>query len=74
MNNKVLPIIGVVLIAAGAIALARGDFSFTKDTHDAKVGPIEFSVKEKETFSVPTWAAGGAIVIGIAMLFAGRKP
>jgi len=73
MNNKVLPIVGIVLIAAGAIGLARGDFSFTKDTHEANIGSLEFSVKEKETFSVPTWAAGGAIVIGIALLFLGRR-
>jgi len=73
MSNKAMPIIGVVLIAAGAIALARGDFSFTKDTHEANLGPIELSVKEKETFSVPPWAAGGAIVIGVVLLFLGRK-
>jgi hypothetical protein len=73
MSNKVLPIVGVVLIAAGAIALARGDFSFTKETHEANIGSLELSVEEKETFSIPTWAAGGAIVIGIALLFAGRR-
>ena len=73
MSNKAFPIIGVVLIAAGAIALARGDFSFTKETHEAKIGSLELSVEEKESFQIPTWAAGGAIVIGIAMLFAGRK-
>lgn len=74
MSNKAMPIIGVILIAAGAIALARGNFSFTKETHEANLGPIEFSVKEKETFSVPAWAAGGAIVIGVVLLFMGRKP
>ena len=73
MSNKAFPIIGVVLIAAGAIALARGDFSFTKETHEANIGSLELSVEEKESFKVPTWAAGGAIVIGIAMLFAGRR-
>jgi hypothetical protein len=74
MSNKAIPIIGVILIALGAIALARGDFSFTKDTHEAKIGSLELSVEEKESFSIPPWAAGGAIVIGIAMLFAGRRP
>ena len=74
MSNKAMPIIGVVLIAAGAIALARGDFSFTKETHEAKIGSLELSVEEKETFKIPTWAAGAAIVIGIALLFSGRKP
>lgn len=73
MSNKVMPIVGVVLIAAGAIALARGNFSFTKETHEANIGALELSVKEKETVSIPPWAAGGAIVIGVALLFFGRR-
>ncbi len=49
-------IIGIVLIVAGALGLAYGSFSFTKDTHTAKLGPIQLSVKEKETVNVPAWA------------------
>ncbi len=74
MNRMVMPIVGVVLIAAGAFAFARGDFSFTKDTHEANIGPVEFSLKEKETVDIPKWASVGAIVVGIALLFSGRKP
>jgi len=73
MNNKVMPIVGIVLIAAGAIALARGDFSFTKEEHEVNIGALELSAKEKETFSIPPWVAGGAIVIGVALLFLGRR-
>ena len=42
-------IIAIVLIIAGVLGLAYGKFSYTKDTHEAKVGPVEFSVKDKET-------------------------
>jgi hypothetical protein len=49
---------------AGALGLAYGGFSYTKDTHETKLGPIEFSVKDKETVNVPIWAGIGAIVIG----------
>jgi drug/metabolite transporter (DMT)-like permease len=66
-------VIGAVLIAAGAAGLAWGSFSYTKDTHQAKLGPIELSVKERETVNVPTWAGGLAIVAGIALVFVGRK-
>jgi drug/metabolite transporter (DMT)-like permease len=66
-------IIGALLIAAGAAGLAYGSFSYTKDTHQAKLGPIELSVKERETVSVPTWAGGLAIVVGIALVLVGRK-
>jgi len=66
-------IIAIVLIVAGAIGLAYGQFSYTKETHDAKVGPVEFSVKDKETVQVPTWAGIGAIVIGAGLLLVGGR-
>jgi len=53
--------------------LAYGSFSYTKETHQAKIGPIELSVKEKETVNVPVWAGVGAIVIGGALLLFGSK-
>ena len=63
----------VVLIAAGILGLVYGSFSYTKDTHVAKLGPIELSVKEKETVNIPVWAGVGAIVIGGALLLVGGK-
>lgn len=67
-------LVGLVLIVAGALGLAYGSFSFTKETHQAKIGPIEFSVKEKETVNVPVWAGIGAIVVGgLLLAFGGRK-
>ena len=63
----------VVLIAAGILGLVYGSFSYTKDTHEAKLGPIELSVKEKETVNIPVWAGVGAIVIGGALLLVGGK-
>jgi len=65
----------IVLIVAGVLGLAYGSFSFTKQTHDVKVGPIEMSVQDKQTVNVPAWAGVGAIVIGGALLlFGARKP
>jgi hypothetical protein len=69
-SNK---IIAIVLIIAGVLGLAYGSFSYTKETHDAKVGPIELSVKDKETVNVPVWAGVGAIVIGAGLLLAGGR-
>jgi hypothetical protein len=67
-------IAAIVLILAGALGLGYGSFSFTKDTHEAKLGPIELSVKEKQTVNVPVWAGVGAIVIGAGLLvFGGKK-
>lgn len=68
-------IIGALLIAAGALGLGYGSFSYTKETHDLKLGPLQLSVEEKETVNVPAWAGGIAIALGVGlMLFGGRKP
>jgi hypothetical protein len=72
MNS--IKIAAIVLIVAGILGLVYGSFSYTKETHEAKLGPIELSVKDKETVNVPVWAGVGAIVVGGALLlFAGKK-
>jgi multidrug transporter EmrE-like cation transporter len=60
---------GIVLIIAGVLGLAYGSFSYTKDTQQAKLGPIELSIKNKETVNIPVWAGVGAIVAGAFLLF-----
>lgn len=66
-------IAGIMLIIAGVLGLAYGSFSYTKETHEAKLGPLQLSVKEKEIVNVPVWAGVGAIVIGGALLLLGGK-
>jgi hypothetical protein len=66
-------LIGIVLIVAGALGLAYGSFTFTKDTHTAKIGPLQLSVKEKETINVPVWAGIAAIVAGGLVLVGGAR-
>ncbi|MCL4799261.1 MAG: hypothetical protein KJ025_06715 [Burkholderiales bacterium] len=70
---KLLQIVGVLLIVAGVLGVVFGSFSFTKETHEAKVGPIELSLKEKQTVNVPVWASVGAIVVGGLLLVVGSK-
>jgi TRAP-type C4-dicarboxylate transport system permease small subunit len=66
-------IAAIVLIVAGALGLAYGSFSYTKETHRATLGPLELSVKDKETVNVPVWAGVGAIVLGGVLLLAGGR-
>lgn len=66
-------IAAVALIVAGVLALLYGGFSYTKETHQAKVGPISLSVQEKETVNIPVWAGVAGIVIGGALLLFGGK-
>jgi hypothetical protein len=66
-------IAAIILIIAGTLALAYGGFTYTKDTHEVKLGPIELSVKEKKTVNVPMWAGIGAIVLGSVLLLGASK-
>jgi hypothetical protein len=63
----------IALIAAGVLGLVYGSFSYTKETHEAKLGPIELSVSEKQTVNVPVLAGVGAILVGGVLLFVGGK-
>lgn len=58
----------IVLIVAGVLGLAYGSFSYTKETHETKIGPVEIAVKDTKTVTVPVWAGFGAIVIGGLLL------
>ena len=66
-------IVGIVLIALGILGLMYGGFSYTKETHQAKIGPVELSVKDKETVNVPVWVGVGAIVVGGLLLLVPMK-
>ncbi|MDP2155887.1 MAG: hypothetical protein Q8J61_07805 [Sulfuricella sp.] len=65
--------LAIVLIVAGGLGLVYGGFSYTKDTQQAKLGPIELSIKETQTVNVPAWAGVGAIVAGVILLFVRNK-
>ncbi len=66
-------ILGIVLIVAGVLGLMYGSFSYTKETHEAKLGPIELSIKDEQRVNVPVWAGVGAIAIGGVLLLFGNK-
>jgi hypothetical protein len=64
---------GIALIVAGVLGLMYGSFSYTKETHEAKLGPIALSIKDRQTVNVPVWAGVAAIAIGGALLLFGGK-
>jgi hypothetical protein len=66
-------IIGALLIIGGVLGLTLGGFSFTRETHQAKLGPIELSVSEKETVNIPLWASVISIAAGAGLLLFGGK-
>jgi len=61
------------LIVAGLLGLVYGGFSYTKETHETKIGPLELAVKDKERVNIPVWAGVAAVVAGGLMLVVPRK-
>jgi hypothetical protein len=66
-------IVGVLLVVAGTLGLIYGSFSYTKDTKEAQVGPLRFTVQQKEAINVPVWAGAGAIALGVVLLLVGGR-
>ena len=68
-----LRILGVLFLAAGVLVLVYHGFSVPKQ-RDAKLGPIEVSMKQSERVEIPNWvgvicvAAGGGL-----LLWSGQK-
>lgn len=63
----------VVMIAAGTLGLVYGGFSYTKETHQGKLGPMEFAIEDRETVAVPVWLSVGAIAVGVGFLLVGCR-
>ena len=70
---NVFKMVGIGMVVAGILALSYGSFSYTKESHDTRIGPIELSIKDKETVNVPVWAGIAAIVTGGILLLAPLK-
>ena len=64
---------GILLLALGILALVYHGFTYTKETHDADVGPLHISVNEKEHVAVPVWGGVLAIAAGGALLVMGPR-
>ena len=67
-------LVALALIVAGVLGLVYGSFTYTKETHEAKVGPLSFTVKDKETVNIPVWAGVLAVLAGGALLlYTGKR-
>ena len=66
-------IVAIVLLVAGVLALVYGGFSYTSQTHDATLGPLEISVSERERINVPVWAGVALVIAGGGILLTQKK-
>jgi hypothetical protein len=60
--------LAIALLVAGALALAYGGFSYTKETHQAKLGPVQIAISEQKHVNVPVWAGLAMVVFGGGLL------
>lgn len=70
---NIFKIAGVIVIIAGVLGLVYGKFSYTKETKETKMGPIELTVKEEEMFEIPYFVGAGTVVFGSLILLFGMK-
>lgn len=66
-------IVGIVLVLVGLAGFFTGGFSFTKDKTAAKLGPLELTVKERESVNIPQWLSLGVVALGAIVLVAGFR-
>ena len=66
-------VLGIALLAAGTLALVYGGFTYTKETHETRIGPLELVVKDRARVDIPVWAGVGAIVAGAVLLLLPRR-
>lgn len=65
--------IAIVLLVAGVLGLMYGGFTYTRQTHDAKVGPVEISVSENQRVNVPMWMGVALVAGGAGLLLRAKK-
>ncbi len=70
---NVIRIVAIVLIIGGIAGFFTGGFNFTKERTAVKLGPLELTVKEKESVNIPQWLSIGAAAVGVLMLVTARK-
>jgi hypothetical protein len=66
-------VVALILLVLGVLALAYGGFTYTKKTSTAQIGPLELTVKDRETVNIPVWAGLAAVTAGGGLLLLGAR-
>ena len=70
-NSKTIA--GLILIILGVLILIYGGFNYTKETHDAELGPLKFQVAEKDRVEIPVWLGVVVVAAGTVVLLVGNR-
>ena len=67
------PIVGILLIIIGVVALAYQGFTYTTREKAVDLGPIQITAEKEHTVPLPPILGVTALIGGIVLLVAGRK-
>ena len=73
MNNKIVAIVGVILIIAGAVALFYRGIPYTSRDVVVDVGPITATAVSDKTWPIPPILGGLAIAGGVVLIAGGAR-
>jgi hypothetical protein len=65
---------GIVLIVIGIVGFIFGGISWTRDETVLDAGPLEIQTEQRESIPIGPIASGVAVVAGIVLVVAGRRP
>ena len=70
---RTIAILGFVLIVLGGAALAYQGVTYTTRGEIVRFGPIDTTAQAPATVAVPPVVAALAVLVGIALVIAGRR-
>ena len=73
MRFKPVPLLGVLLIVLGLVALIHPNFSQSTRQDVVQVGPMQATVETRRVFTIPPLLSGLVMVTGAWLIFAGSK-
>ena len=68
-----LVILGLVLVAVGIVGLVMANVSFTEHKTVLDAGPIKITEDQQRVIPIPTIASIAVMVVGLVLVFAGRR-
>lgn len=68
-----LVILGLVLVAVGIVGLVVANVSFTEHKTVLDAGPIKITEDQQRIIPIPTIASIAVMVVGLALVFMGRR-
>jgi hypothetical protein len=70
---KPIVLLGIVLIVAGALALAYQGITYTTREKVIDLGPVKASVEKQKTIPLPPILGAVGLAAGIALVLLGNK-